>query len=116
METNKTIKFADFPTDEQPVVTRLQVTYSQQSDTISPTGDDNSITLTYKAGYCTISTNRWAIDNPVELTEILRHFYSIINEEQQDELIELIPKRNRSISNNENTSSLERDTTKSIND
>ena len=80
METNKTIKFADFPTDEQPVVTRLQVTYTQQSDSISPTGDDNSITLTYEAGYCTIITNRWAIDNPVELTAILQHFYSIINE------------------------------------
>ena len=79
METNKTIKFADFPTDEQPVVTRLQVTYTQQSDSISPTGDDNSITLTYKAGYCTISTNRWAIDNPVELTAIVQNFYSIIN-------------------------------------
>lgn len=79
METNKTIKFAEFPTDEQPVVTRLQVTYSQQGDSISTTGEDNSITLTYESGYCTISTNRWAIDNPGELTEILRHFYSIIN-------------------------------------
>lgn len=79
METNKTIKFAEFPTDEQPVVTRLQVTYSQQGDTISPTGEDNSITLTYEAGYCTISTNRWAIDNHGELTEIVQHFYSIIN-------------------------------------
>ena len=79
METNKKIKFADFPTDEQPVGTRLQVTYTQQSDSISPTGDDNSITLTYEAGYCTISTNRWAIDNPVELTAIVQNFYSIIN-------------------------------------
>ena len=49
METNKTIKFDEFPTDEQPVVTRLQVTYSQQSDSISPVGEDNSITLTYEA-------------------------------------------------------------------
>ena len=114
METNKTIKFAEFPTDEQPVVTRLQVTYLQQGDSISPTGEENSITLTYEAGYCTISTNRWAIDNPGELTEILQHFYSIINEEQQDELIELIPKRNRAISNNENTN--ENDMTKSISD
>ena len=79
METNKTIRFDDFPTDEQPVVTRLQVTYSQQADTISPTGEENSITLTYEAGYCTISTNRWAIDNPGELTAIVQHFYSIIN-------------------------------------
>ena len=103
METNKTIKFAEFPTEEQPVVTRLQVTYLQQGDTISTTGEDNSIILTYEAGYCTISTNRWAIDNPGELTEILRHFYSIINEEQQDELIELIPKRNRARGYNENS-------------
>ena len=80
METNKTIKFAEFTTDEQPVVTRLQVTYSQQSDSISPIGEDNSIILTYEAGYCTISTNRWAIDDYGELDEILRHFYSIINE------------------------------------
>lgn len=85
METNKTIKLADFPTDEQPVVTRLQVTYSQQSDSISPTGDDNSITLTYDAGYCTISTNRWAIDNPGELTAIVQHFYSIINGNEHKE-------------------------------
>ena len=114
METKKNIRFAEFPTDEQTVVTRLQVTYLQQGDSISPTGDDNSITLTYESGYCTISTNRWAIDTPGELTEILKHFYSIINEEQQDELIELIPKRNRAISNNENTN--ETDMTKSIND
>lgn len=84
METNKTIKFAEFPTDEQPVVTRLQVTYLQQGDTILQTGDDNSITLTYEAGYCTISTNRWAIDNPEELTEILKHFYSIINGHKEE--------------------------------
>lgn len=85
MDKNKTIKFAEFPTDEQPVVTRLQVTYSQQGDTISPTSDENSITLTYEAGYCTISTNRWAIDNHVELNEILRHFYSIINGNEHKE-------------------------------
>lgn len=85
METNKTIRFADFPTDEQPVVTRLQVTYSQQSDSISPTGEENSITLTYEAGYCTISTNRWAIDNPGELTAIVKHFYSIINGNEHKE-------------------------------
>ena len=32
METNKKIKFADFPTDENTVVTRLQVTYSECVD------------------------------------------------------------------------------------
>ena len=85
METNKTIKFAEFPTDEQPVVTRLQVTYLQQGDTISPTGEGNSITLTYEAGYCTISTNRWAIDNNGELTAIVQHFYSIINGNEHKE-------------------------------
>ena len=85
METNKTIRFAEFPTDEQPVVTRLQVTYLQQEDSISPTGEDNSITLTYEAGYCTISTNRWAIDNPGELTAILQQFYSIINGNEHKE-------------------------------
>ena len=85
METNKTIKFAEFPTDEQPVVTRLQVTYSQQQDSISTTCEDNSITLTYEDGYCTISTNRWAIDNPGELTAIVQHFYSIINGNEHKE-------------------------------
>ena len=84
METNKTIKFAEFPTDEQPVVTRLQITYSQQQDSISTTGEDNSLTLTYEAGYCTISTNRWAIDNPGELTYIVQHFYSIINGHKEE--------------------------------
>lgn len=78
METNKTIKFAEFPTDEQPVVTRLQITYSQQGDSISPTGEDNSLTLTYEDGYCTISTTRWAIDTPEELTQIINDFYSRI--------------------------------------
>ena len=79
MKTNKQIKFSDFPTDENTVVTRLQVTYSEKADSISPTGDDNSITLTYEDGYCAISTNRWAIENPEELTDILEHFYSILN-------------------------------------
>ena len=85
METNKTIKLSDFPTDEQPVVTRLQVTYSQQSDSISPTGEDNSITLTYEAGYCTISTNRWAIDNSGASTALAQHFYSLINGNEHKE-------------------------------
>ena len=76
---NQKIKYAEFPDGEQPVITQVQITYTQQADNLSPQpNDDNTITLTYDGDYCTISTTRWSIDTPEELTQIINDFYSRI--------------------------------------
>jgi hypothetical protein len=63
-----------------PLLTRVVATYCQNQDDAydNDTGIDQVLTLTlesaYAGPYLVIRTERWAMDRPRELTQILRDF------------------------------------------
>lgn len=76
-----------YPEDNNPTIYSLKAEYLQNADCEKDHGDHNSVTIeaVYSPGggfYYVISTERWAIDDPKELTELITDFKNRLNEQK----------------------------------
>lgn len=83
----KIIKPGFDPQDQEIVISRAEVTYSQCAGSAGAKSDPEELTVVMLDGgggpYLELKTDQWSIDRPDELVDVLRHFMQLVGMESE---------------------------------